>query len=226
MEDDDVNRIKNEYTDVNMRDMIQRSIFFRLTGLPAIDKNIEKDELEFKISKIKEFDPKDCIFPTTQPRIGLTYLEHPIKDNIFIPIDIYDKYIHDEKKGELIAILKNLRANKVIFSISQKKKDQEVQKIFEYIIKNELLAISEEEEIWEFDNSKIDISKFNDKEYIWLGVEEGWKKIVEILKAGGVKKGSISFSSDISALSLTEFQKLLHGRKSIRIEIYKIHIEI
>jgi hypothetical protein len=225
LDDSEIKEMRNEFTDINMRDMINRHIFFTQTGMPATYKNFERDNLELKISRIREFDYTDCIFPTSQPRIGLTYLEHPIKNNVFIPMDIYDKYIHEEKKGELIDMLKNLGVKRITFSISQENKDQDIQKIFEYVIKNELIDISKEEEIWEFDNSKIDISIFNDAEYTWLSTEPGWKRIVKSLKSGGVRIGTISFSDDISALSLVEFQRLLQGRKSVRIKIYKIQLE-
>jgi hypothetical protein len=104
-------------------------------------------------------------------------------------------------------------------------RDQNIKKIYDYIIKNELIDIEMEEKCWEFDNSNINTSNFDDDAYIWLKYEPEWKQIVKMSKQGDVKKGFLSFSTDISSISLGEFENMIDGKKSVRIRVYNIEIE-
>jgi hypothetical protein len=229
MDKKEVKAIKDELSRLTSIDSLQRlrllEKYNEVLSILLI-KNTEKDKLETKISQIQEIDSSDFIFPTSEPRIGLTYLEHPIKNNTFIPMDLYNQYILEEKQSELIEILKNLGVSKITILVAREEKEQEIQKIYEYIIKNEIININKKESIWEFDNTIVDISQFDDKKYTWLNVEPEWEGTVKMLKAGGVKRGEISFSTNLSTVFLTEFDEIIKGGNFLRLQLYSLVIEV
>jgi hypothetical protein len=58
-----------------------------------------------------------------------------------------------------------------------------------------------------------------------LSVEPEWNGIIKAIE-NGLKKGSISFTTEVSAASLIKFNQSLQAKKTIKITISRIDIEI
>lgn len=184
-----VAQLASEYDRLKNRDF-WISVFNNIPFFTGYDSS----QLYSTLSQIQDVNIDDFSFPTEQPRVELNYLEHPIKENVFIPVDSYNKYIQDERKWDLINLLRSKNVNKITFSKTEDIDQKEITELSEYIFKNEIIEYYSKEEIYEF-NKEV---KDNDYNSIWLSVEPEWKGIIKAINSG-LTKGSISFTTEVSA---------------------------
>ena len=168
---------------------------------------------EFEIIAIPELPPEIEFLPG-HPLPNTTYRQHPLgryiesKQNLYIPVESYYDEIFKERQAELMKILTDLGAKKIIIKEEIKSSDkkqasanvnvaqQGVQGGGE-ISGSNLYKVTDECELigkpWREDMT-IDESK-----YIWLEHESDWKAMVYQRINGGLFKKTLSISTDISS---------------------------
>ena len=200
--------------------LLNRDFWIRVWNSNPFFSGFDTDKLWNIISQIEDVDISNFKFPTKQPRINLEYLEHPISDNVFIPVDNYNKYIQDERKWEIIHLLHNAGAKKIVFKKTQDISNQSSLDISNYIFKNEIIERYIQDEEYEFELEYTDVLT-----PIWINVEPEWNGIIRALKCG-LKKGEINFTTEVSSAALMNYNKSnIQGNKTIKVVVSKILIE-
>jgi hypothetical protein len=213
--DFDVLKLNQQYDSLSNRDF-----WIRVWNNNPFFSGFDTNKLLNIISQIEDVDISTFKFPTEHPRINLEYLEHPICDNIFIPVDNYNKYVQDERKWEIIRLLNNAGAKKVIFKKTQDISSQSILDISNYVFKNEIIEYYAQDEEYEFDHEQTD--EFSP---IWVNVEPEWNGIIRALNHG-LKRGEISFTTEVSSAALMNYGKNnIQGNKTVKVAVSKIIIE-
>ncbi len=212
----EIEKLKNKCTN-----LLKRDLSIAMINGVGYFKGIDRSELEKKIREIEDIDLTDCQFTTEEARPELTYIEHPIKRKFFIPSDNYNKYIQDERKWDLINILRSMGVSKITFSKTDEVDRKEYYEISNFLFKNEIVQYYSNEEIYEFNNKPI--NQENNSQ--WLEGEPEWQGIIKALK-NGLIKGSLSFTTEVSNASLLNFDESIQANKNIKIVVSKINFEI
>lgn len=184
-------------------------------------KGFDTKQLEATLSTIREVDTSDYTFPTERPRVNLDYLEHPIRTNVFIPVDKYNKYIQDERKWELIKILRCYGAKKILFNKTGKNVYEDESKIASYVFKNDIIDFYSEDYKLEFDKLDKEVCT---PDSVWLTYEPEWQGIINTMELG-LKKGAIDFTTEVSGMTLVKLDKSFQKKKSVTLTVSKVEFE-
>lgn len=161
-------------------------------------------------------------FPPGHPVIGQIYRKHPLSNsakNLYVPDDSYDELLHEEREVELIKILIDLGATKIVinkYSINQTESNVSIEAASNSDIRlsastavelsKRKTSILLDSRIFEFDGKEYNSEKaFCSEDYNWLDYEPSWKAVVYGREVGRCKRATINinkasqFRGDISA---------------------------
>lgn len=185
--------IDTERTDIDP-EKTNRDSLHLLQALNHVSLNYWYEDLVEKVS-ISSI-PAEIKFLPGHPIAGKLYRQHPLesKQEYYYPVDSYYSLIYDEREAELIQILSDLGATKIVIDKPQRSRNAGTKTIenddlveiedfssgtfvFDYIGRN-----------WS-PNLNFDTSK-----YIWLDYEPMWKSVVN----GRISNGALSASFEIN----------------------------
>ncbi|POD96416.1 hypothetical protein [Pectobacterium odoriferum] len=213
----------------------------------------EKDNSNAKVEQKKEelllsylnkisFSPNQAKrsgykFQPGHPLIGKTYKRHPLaeyeqvsKHSLYIPNDYYDQILLEERETEMIKILVDLGAKKIIITSIEEKNDESTKK---YSAKGGVDTIGNGSVEYSDSTASIN-SSLNTREYVlsgkkwssdsrlerqnffWLDYEPAWNAVVHARECGGCIQASFelkettSFSVDKN-LEIEIKAKMIHA---------------
>lgn len=171
---------------------------------------------EIPFSKI----PPDIDFPPGHPLPRRFYRVHPLKDksNRYIPVEVFDTLLYEERESELIKLLIDLGAVEITIKdlSSNKAKGKASANVsatgtggFEAKAEGEKENSSSETRLIKLNRKRWDKSQFKRENYNWLAYEPAWETIVHARLEGECILSSIELNSDTSysisaGLGLTE----------------------
>lgn len=211
--------VDNPTTDIEPEKRNRDSLHL-LQGLNKVDLTTWYETLVDKVH-ILALSPEVKFLPG-HPIAGKLYRQHPldVKSNYYYPIDSYYFLLFDEREVELIQILSDLGATKIVIQNASSESSEPDSKtvdtneldslekfkpgtcVFEYIGKN-----------WS-PNMNFDASK-----YIWLDYEPMWKAVVE----GRIRNGCLSASFEINIDFSDTIAGKIEGIEGLIDEMESIH---
>lgn len=215
-DDDEINKMNQQYDSLRNRDFW----FGVFSNIPFFT-GFDTSNLWNTLSQISDVDISTFSFPTEQPRLNLSYLEHPIKTNTFLSIDNYNKQIQNERKWDLIRLLRNAGAKKITFSKTNTIDNKSLLDVSDYVFKNEIIEYYFEDEIYEYSEHQ---QKINNIKSVWINAEPEWNGIIQELN-DGLKKGTLSFTTEVASVSLLKYNNFIQGNKTVKITVSKIVVE-
>lgn len=172
-------------------------------------------------------------FPPGHPRINRTYILHPLASdeknqyhNLFIPYEKYDEILYEERESELIRLLVDLGATKIIIK-DIKSNSRYINASAECGIdtlnkagsisidaaKKELITDGVER-VFELTGKRFEQNDIINKEkFKWLNFEPSWNSIVVARHIGGCRKAEIILKQK------TSFSAELNSETALRIAV-------
>jgi hypothetical protein len=193
-------KIDNMKKDLSEKENIEQRVrcwymnpFIEITG---------KKELEDTINSIKDVDIKSLDCPSNTFRNELPYLEHPYRNNYYIPVHEYNIFLQKEKRSELIKLLGSLGARKIDFISTIEESEQKLNKIYSYLVRNNII-------LNDSNNLTIEFEGEISKEPItgcWYKTEPEWSTLVELRQINKIKKYSMSYTNTINTQIITTIE--------------------
>lgn len=166
--------------------------------------------------------PNDLEFPPGHPMPEHLYRVHPLKlkRNKYIPIEVFDTLLYDEREAELIYLLTDLGATKITFrEINNWSNDRGANAEIKIIGAGGLEGKGEHKRDQSQDNSQVIKLRGKpwtpnmtiDKEkYSWLSYEPSWERLVHTRLVGGALSTMIELTTD-NSYSISGQFKLAEG---------------
>lgn len=215
-DEDNLQKMEMELDNLKNRDLCMAFLFKN-----PFFRGFDTKKLYSELSEIHDVDIKNFSFSTGEPRVEVSYLEHPIKENLFIPVDNYNKYIQNERKWDLINLLRSKGVSKITFSRTYDIDEKYKIKLLNYSIESGLIEAYTEDDVYTFDNQ----STTNDYKSLWINNEPEWEGIIKAIE-NGLSEGCMNFTTDIRGLSLMKFDDNLQVYKNVKVTVSKITIKI
>jgi hypothetical protein len=166
--------------------------------------------------------PNDLEFPPGHPLPEHLYRVHPLKlkKNKYIPIEVFDTLLYDEREAELIYLLTDLGATKITFrEINNQSNEHGANAEVKIIGAGGLEGKGEHKRTQSQDNSQFIKLRGKpwtpnmtiDKEkYSWLSYEPSWERLVHTRLVGGALSTTIELTTD-NSYSISGQFKLAEG---------------
>lgn len=160
---------------------------------------------EIPFSKI----PQEIDFPPGHPLPRRLYRVHPLKkkSNRYIPVEVFDSLLYQERESELIKLLidlgaveitiKDLSSTKTKGGMSAKATASTVGGL-ETKAEAEREKSSSETRLIQLSQKSWDAEKFNEADYSWLAYEPAWEALVHARLIGKCLLSSVELNSDTS----------------------------
>ncbi len=166
--------------------------------------------------------PNDLEFPPGHPLPEHLYRVHPLKlkKKKYIPIEVFDTLLYDEREAELIYLLTDLGATKITFrEINNQSNEHGANAEVKIIGAGGLEGKGEHKRTQSQDNSQFIKLRGKpwtpnmtiDKEkYSWLSYEPSWERLVHTRLVGGALSTTIELTTD-NSYSISGQFKLAEG---------------
>jgi hypothetical protein len=146
-------------------------------------------------------------FPIGHPLPDRFYRQHPLKEkaNHYYPVELFHVLLRDEREEELIQLLSDLGANKIMIQNQATSSESfEGDRIFEFPGKR-----------W---SSNL---KFDPTRYLWLAYEQTWQTLAYARIHQGCSSASLELTIDIANMisgQIDQIENLTAEYKSINLE--------
>jgi len=164
--------------------------------------------------------PQEIDFPPGHPLPRRLYRVHPLKKkrNRYIPVEVFDFLLYEEREAELVKLLIDLGAVEITINnlSSTKTKGGVIAKAtasgiggFETKNEGEREILNSDTRLIKLGQKNWNSEKFDEAEYSWLAYEPSWEVLVHARLRGQCLSSSVELNSDASysisaSLGLTE----------------------
>lgn len=153
--------------------------------------------------------PANLRFPVRHPLPPRLYHQHPLpsKSDYYYPVNAYYSLLYEEREQELIRLLADLGATRILIRPLMPKHDTENQPMQQ----PEEMLTDTVPRVFQYRGRPISTIDFNEFQYEWLTHEPSWQSVVE----SRVKYSCLSASLEISLDISNTIAALLDGIESL-----------
>jgi hypothetical protein len=172
---------------------------------------------------ILNIDPK-IGFPLGHPLPDRFYRQHPLKEkaNHYYPVELFHVLLRDEREAELIELLSDLGANKIMIQ-NQANSSERFEGDSDALLRSSLgVPQASADRTFEFPGKHWSSDlKFDPTRYLWLAYEQTWQTIAHTRVYQGCSSASLELTIDMAnAISgqIDQIKNLAAEYKSINLE--------